>query len=170
MDSSVLVLDASAFYAGIPFLGASKCYTTNLVFDEVRHIKKSQQALEALIDAGILGIIDPEEKYLKQAGQMARKSGDAAKTSAADISILALALHFRAEGMEPAIVTDDYAVANVAELEEIKVSYVMTKGIRKVGRWVRYCSACGISYGSDAKICRVCGNKLRAKLRAKKQH
>ncbi len=157
-------MDASAFYAGIPFLG-SKCYTTNEVFDEVKHIKKSQEALEALIDAGNLQILEPESSYLKDANELARKSGDIAKMSKADLAVLALALHFKRSRTDPIVVTDDYALANTAELAGIKVSYVMTKGIRKVGRWVRYCSACGKSYGSEEKICKVCGNRLRTKLK-----
>jgi hypothetical protein len=64
LDSSELVLDASAFYAGIPFLSSSKCYTTNLVLKEVIHIKKSYSALEFLIDAGNLEIIE-EEQFLE---------------------------------------------------------------------------------------------------------
>ena len=163
-DSSILVLDASAFYAGIPFLG-SKCYTTNEVFDEVRHIKNSHEALEALIDAGNLQILEPESSYVKDANELARRSGDIGKMSKADLSVLALALHFKRSKNDPLVVTDDYAIANTLEMAGIKVSYVMTKGIRKVGRWIKYCSACGKSYGSEEKVCKVCGNKLRMKLK-----
>ena len=141
------------------------CYTTNDVFDEVKHIKRSHAALEALIDAGNLRLVEPETIYLKDANELARRSGDIAKMSKADLSILALALYFKKSKNEPVIVTDDYAIANTAELAGIKVSYVMSKGIRKVGRWIRYCSACGILYSSSEKICQVCGNKLRMKLR-----
>jgi rRNA maturation endonuclease Nob1 len=85
--------------------------------------------------------------------------------SKADLSVLALALSFKGSKNEPLLVTDDYAIANTAELAGIKVSYVMTKGIRKVGRWIRYCGACGKSYGSEEKICKVCGNRLSTKLK-----
>jgi len=158
-------LDASAFYAGIPFLGSSKCYTTNDVFDEVKHIKRSHAALEALIDAGNLRIVEPEANYVKDANELAKRSGDIAKMSRADLSVLALALYFTRSKNEPLIVTDDYAIANTAELAGIKVSYVMSKRIRKIGRWIRYCSACGILYSSSDKVCKVCGNKLRTKLK-----
>jgi UPF0271 protein len=157
-------LDASAFYAGIPFLGSS-CYTTKEVFDEVKHIKGSHAALEVLIDAGNLKIVEPEVDNVKDANELARKSGDIAKMSKADLSVIALALHFRGSENEPLIVTDDYAVANTAELAGIKVSYVMSRGIRKAGRWIRYCSACGILYSSE-DVCKVCGNKLRMKLKS----
>ena len=157
-------MDASAFYAGIPFLGSSKCYTTNDVFLEVKHIKRSHEALEALIDAGNLVILEPESGYVKNASELAKKSGDIAEMSKADLSVLALALYFKQSKNEPLVVTDDYAITNTAQLSGIKVSNVMTKGIRKVGRCVRYCSACGKSYGNSAKVCKICGNKLRMKL------
>ncbi len=164
-DSSVLILDASAFYAGIPFLGSSMCYTTNEVFDEVKHIKKSSGALEALANAGNLKVIEPQADHLKEAHQLARSSGDIATMSKADLSVLALALYFRETENEPLIVTDDYAIANTAGLAGIKISFVTNRGIRKIGRWVRYCSACGILHDSSESVCRICGNKLRAKLR-----
>lgn len=165
LDSSV-ILDASAFYAGIPFLGSSKCYTTSTVFDEIKHIKKSFDVLETLIEAGKLEVRDPDEKYVRTAMVMARKSGDLAKLSYADTSIIALALEMK--DSNPLIVTDDYAIANVAELASIKVSHVMGKGITRVGTWIRYCSICGILYKRNEKQCRVCGNKLRTKLKSKR--
>ena len=54
------VLDASAFYAGTAFLSGKKCATTSAVFEEVSHIKSSHAALEALMDAGNLSIVDPD--------------------------------------------------------------------------------------------------------------
>ncbi len=164
-DSSILILDASAFYAGIPFFGSSRCYTTNEVFDEVKHIKGSYAAVEALMDAGNLMIVEPEADDVKNARELARRSGDIVKMSRADLSVLALALYFKRSKDEPLIVTDDYAVANTAELAGIKVSYVMSRGIRRVGRWIRYCNACGILYYSSEKVCKVCGNRLRMKLK-----
>lgn len=164
-DSNVLILDASAFYAGIPFLGSSRCYTTNEVFDEVKHIRKSSGALEALVNAGNLKIMDPQASHLKEADQLARSSGDIASMSRADLSVLALALYCRETENEPLIVTDDYAIANTAGLAGIKISFVMNRGIRKIGRWIRYCSACRILYNSDESVCKICGNKLRAKLK-----
>jgi len=167
LDSSV-ILDASAFYAGIPFLGSLKCCTTSEVFEEIRHIKRSFAALEALIDAGNLQIREPETEFIDTARRMAERSGDLVKMSEADLSVIALA--FELKNSSPLIVTDDYAVANVAELSNIKVSYVMSKGISKIGTWIKYCSACGIVYRANEKQCRVCGTKLRSKLKRSQKH
>ena len=38
------ILDASAFYAGVPFRSSEDCYTTSLVYDEIQHIKKNHDA------------------------------------------------------------------------------------------------------------------------------
>jgi UPF0271 protein len=125
--------------------------------EEVKHIKGSQGALEALISVRNLRVIEPDADSARKAKTLAEKSGDT--MSKADLSVLALALQLKGT-----IVTDDYAIANTAELAGIKVSYVMTRGVRKVGRWVRYCAACKVSY-RNGEVCNVCGNKLRKKLR-----
>ncbi len=162
-----MILDATAFYAGIPFLGPStRNYTTGEVFDEVMHIKRSHEALDALIASGNLIIMEPEPRYLVEAKDLARGTGDITKMSAPDISVVALALQHKASGEDVSIVTDDNAVANVAAMSGIKVSPVMGRGIRKAGRWVRYCSACGGAYGGGQRTCQICGNRLRMKLRA----
>ena len=42
------ILDASAFYAGVPFRSSEDCYTTSLVYDEIQHIKKNHDVLGTL--------------------------------------------------------------------------------------------------------------------------
>lgn len=151
------MLDATAFYAGTPFLSAGKQYcTTTAVFDEVRHIKKSFAALEALMDAGILVLMDPDSKNLELATSTAKKTGDHQKLSQQDISVLALA-----KQLDAVLVSDDYAVANVAASMDIAVQSSSGKGIKQVRKWISYCSACGMAFGPDAKECRLCGNKLK---------
>lgn len=127
-DSSV-ILDASAFYAGIPFSGLLKYCTTGKVFEEIRHIKSSISAIEVLVQTGNLKVIEPEAKFINSARYAAKKSGDLIKMSEADLSVIALAFELR--GSNPLLITDDYAVANVGKLSNIQVSYVMSKGITK---------------------------------------
>ena len=61
------------------------------------------------------------------------------------------------------LIKDDFAVTNVAKKLKIKTSSLMTKGIRKVGKWISYCSMCGKEF-SKQKECPICGNKLNRKL------
>ena len=62
MDSRVL--DASAFYAGIPFSSSEPNFTTSLVYDEIQHIKKEQDAVQILIETKRLTVQDPEPDFL----------------------------------------------------------------------------------------------------------
>ena len=159
--ASNYVFDAGAFYAGIPFLSSGSCCTTQAVFDEVKHIKKSLYAIEALIDSGTLRVINPDMSNIEKIRIAARKTGDYQKLSQADISIIALALQLKA-----ALLTDDYAVANVAATLKIPVESSSSKGIRETRKWTAFCSACGRSFGPNVNECSLCGNKLRRKYKA----
>jgi rRNA maturation endonuclease Nob1 len=64
--------------------------------------------------------------------------------------------------------TDDYAAANVATFMEIPVRSMSAKRIKEVRKWITYCSACGKTFGPDAKECSLCGNRLKRKYRKKK--
>jgi len=149
-------LDAGAFYAGIPFLSSDKYCTTQAVFDEVKHIKKSHGAIDVLLDTGSLQVIDPDKDSIQKVKTAARKTGDYTKLSQADVSIIALALQLKI-----ALLTDDYAVANVAIALKLSVQSSSSKGIKETRKWIAYCSACGKAFGPNAKECPLCGNKLK---------
>jgi UPF0271 protein len=157
-SSSRHALDAGAFYAGIPFLSSGSYCTTQAVFDEVKHIKKAHGAIETLLAAGSLEIIDPDKNNVERAKVAAKKTGDYQKLSRADFSIIALALQLQVK-----LLTDDYAVANVAAALKIPAESSSSKGIRETRKWIAYCSACGRSFGPTAKECPLCGNRLRRK-------
>ena len=154
------VLDATAFYAGVPFTSQDSYYVTSLVCDEIKHIKKSHGALEILLDSKRLIIQDPKEEFSKIVRNTAKKTGDLNSLSREDISCIALSLELDTE-----LISDDFAVSNVAKQLGIEVKPIMTEGIKIIGKWIRYCSSCGIS--SNDSICPNCGNKLRRKLVAK---
>jgi endoribonuclease Nob1 len=152
-------VDAGAFYSGLVFLSSALRYcTTHAVLDEVKHIKKSHGAIEALIESNTLQIVNSDRKSIQKVVSAARETGDYARLSEADISIIALALQ-----LQIVLVTNDYAVANVASTLKIPVKSVAGKGIRQTRRWIAYCSACGRAFGPNAKECRLCGNRLRRK-------
>jgi endoribonuclease Nob1 len=152
------VLDAGAFYAGIPFLSSGSHCTTEAVFAEVKHIKRSHAAIDVLVDLGKLRIIEPDQSDVEKVVEVAKKTGDSAKLSEADTSILALAL-----SVKKTLVTGDYAVANVANVMKIPVRSTSSKGIYEVRRWITYCSACSRTFGPNTNECLLCGNKLRRK-------
>lgn len=160
--TSDMILDASAFYAGVPFGSPDSYYTTQAVYEEVEHIKGRQNAVRALVDAGKLTVMSPDPIRMKSAREAARETGDLPDLSVEDLSVLALAI----QTGHP-IITDDYAVSNVAKMLGMAVFPVMTRGIRTVGTWAYRCPACN-KPRRPAASCPVCGATLRRKLRRKK--
>lgn len=151
------VLDSSAFYAGIPFGSNEPSYTTSLVYDEIKHIKKNHDAVDILIETGRLTISNPESEFIEIVRNTANESGDLHELSVEDISIIALSLKLNAE-----LITDDFAVSNVAKNLNIQVFPVMTDGIKNIVSWTYYCPGCGNNF-SESIICPKCGNKLKRK-------
>jgi len=152
------VYDASAFYAGVPFASPEQGLTTTIVFEEIKHIKKSHGALDILLDTDRLKIQDPDPNQIETVSNLAKKTGDAQKLSDADISAVALAHQLSAS-----LITDDFAVSNLAKNLKLQVLPIMTKGIKDVGKWIHYCSGCKKGF-SGLEFCPNCGNKLNRRL------
>tara|TARA_B100000029_G_C17514087_1_gene937397 strand:- start:911 stop:1393 length:483 start_codon:yes stop_codon:yes gene_type:complete len=152
------VLDATAFYAGIPFSSQATHYVTSLVFDEIKHIKKNHDALQILINSNRLLIREPQTKFQIRVEQCAKKTGDIGSLSKQDISSIALSLELNTE-----LISDDFAVSNVSNKLGITIIPLMTNGIKVSGRWIFYCPACKEDFSGE-KNCLICGNKLKKKL------
>lgn len=151
------VLDATSFYAGIPFASQEQSFTTPLVFEEIKHIKKSHDAVQALIDLDRLKIIEPDQENTNFVLEKAKNTGDLSELSKEDISILALCVQLNGE-----LVTDDYTVANVAKHLNLKVIPIMTKGISKILDSAYICPACNKVFEKISN-CPICGSKLKKK-------
>ena len=152
------VLDATAFYAGIPFVSNDSFMTTSTVYEEIEHIKTKQGILEMLQQTNRLQIRDPDNEFISKVKDTADETGDSATISEQDISIIALALENKI-----GLITDDFAVTNVARQLKIQTSSLMTQGISTVGKWISYCSMCGKEFSKE-KACPICGSKLNSKL------
>ena len=152
------VLDATAFYAGMPFVSNDPFMTTSAVYEEIQHIKKKQGVLEMLQQTNRLQIRDPSEEFISVVRDTADKTGDSVTISKQDVTIIELALENNIE-----LITDDFAVTNVAKQLKIQTSSLMTQGISTVGKWISYCSMCGKEFSKE-KECPICGNKLSRKL------
>lgn len=152
------ILDASAFYAGVPFSSSEDCYTTSLVYDEIKHIKKNHDALGTLLETNRLKIREPDPESTKTAIKASKDTGDFPQLSKQDISIIALCIELNGE-----IISDDYAISNVSKNLGLKISSIMTKGIEDVGMWIHYCPGCRTNHTSG-KECPMCGTPLKRKL------
>jgi len=151
------VLDSSAFYAGIPFSSNEPSYITSLIYNEIEHIKKDHDAVRILIETKRLTVCDPEHQFVIIANDAAKKSGDFPNLSDGDVSSIALSLQLKGE-----LVTDDFAISNVAKNLNIDVIPVMTNGIKNVIIWKYYSPGCKSNF-SKVSECPRCGNKLKRK-------
>ncbi len=152
------ILDASAFYAGVPFRSSNDCYTTSLVYDEIKHIKKNHDALGTLLETNRLKIREPDKESTNTAIMAAKDTGDFPQLSKQDISIIALCIEMNGE-----IISDDFAISNVAKNLGLKISPIMTQGIKDVGKWIHYCPGCRTNH-TNKKECPMCGTPLKRKL------
>lgn len=152
------ILDASAFYAGVPFRSSDDCYTTTLVYDEIKHIKRNHDALGTLLETNRLKIREPDKESIAVAINASKDTGDFPQLSKQDISIIALCIELKGE-----IISDDFAISNVARNLGLKISPIMTNGIEDVGKWIHYCPGCRTNH-KTGKECPMCGTPLKRKL------
>lgn len=139
-------------------------YSVPEVTEELRNQTGPAYRLSASVAAGKLKIHSPTRESLDEVAKNATLLGDQLSLSKADSGVLALALDLRREGMDPTIVSDDYAVQNVAESVHLAYQSLATWGIRQRFDWTYFCPACYRRYsGSQTEVCQVCGTKLKRK-------
>ncbi|MCL4437189.1 MAG: nucleotide-binding protein [Thaumarchaeota archaeon] len=163
----VTVLDATAFYAGVPYTSLATYYTTDSVVKEVSHRKAKSVSIEDLVEAGRLRIYNPSTRSEERVQAAAQRSGDFSSLSGADISVVALALELKERGSDVTVISDDYAVENLSSILGIKRVSVMTGGIKKVVEWLTYCPGCGKVFRDQGlQVCDVCGSTLKRKFKS----
>ncbi len=133
-------------------------FTTSLIFDEIKHIKKNHDAIGALMERKRLKISDPDAGFVDKIKAASKKTGDFNQLSKQDISVIALCLQMNGE-----IITDDFAISNVAKNLNLKVLPLMTSGINDVGNWIHYCPGCKKNFESGYEG-PLCGTRLKRKL------
>ncbi len=158
LEEKVLVPDTSALIAGFtPSLEKRKQYIVPKVLDEARSMPLKLK-LETAMNSGQVRMQQPSQEFVEKVENKVEKTKD--HVSPTDIQILALAKELQKAGKDPEIITDDYAIQNLAELLNIKYSHVAKPGISEVYEWERKCLACGRRYSEDIEKCRICGSKL----------
>ena len=134
--------------------------TSHKVLDEVME-GRERTYIEATIEQGQLEIHSPSKKSIEKIKMAARRTGDLEKLSEADIDVLALALGFKSESKKNVdIITDDYAIQNVADYLGIKVQPIAFPKIRKQIRWKKKCPNCGKKYKLEEYECPICCTDL----------
>jgi UPF0271 protein len=102
--------------------------------------------------------MDPDRESVIRVREIAVKRGEAEGLSPTDIEVLALALQLQA-----CIMSDDYALQNVARSMSIIVLPIRQKGAKNI-RWKFRCSGCG-RYYTEPGECKVCGAIIQRKLK-----
>jgi UPF0271 protein len=104
-----------------------------------------------------LRVEEASPESVEEVRMAARKTGDIHKLSETDIKVLAKAVDEIKKGNEVVLVTDDYAIQNVAMSLGIKFDGILHRQISKEFKWVKVCRGCGRRIESE--ICPVCGSE-----------
>ena len=157
MSEPAYVLDSTAFYAGIPYQGNGRYYTTYLVLEEVKH----NNVGSSLIQSRVM-VTEPSPESLNTVKTTAIMTGDIGALSRTDLSLLALGLDLKKGEGGVSLVSDDFAVRNVADVLSIPLAPTTMKGGEwKNMIWKIYCRGCGKTYTNPKlTVCPVCGTQL----------
>ncbi len=144
------VLDASAFINGNASL--LKGYTTPEVLSE---LKSTEANAYTWVIGERVKVEEPLPYFIKKVRRTLREIGET-RLSAADVSVLALALQKRLP-----LVTDDYHLQNVALYLGIPVYDTGFGLIKRIVKYVWKCEACGREYPPGTRVCKVCGGRVK---------
>lgn len=151
-------MDTSAVIAGfVPGITEVRQVTVQEVLDEAKDLC-SKLELETAVDAGKISVIEPSEAALAEVRKKVSQTGD--RVSKTDMKILALSLDILRAGDNPKLLTDDYAIQNLARMFGIRYQVVVMPGITKVIVWKVVCPSCGRTYNVKEAVCKVCGAAL----------
>ena len=149
-----LVLDSSAFFSGIELSG--ELYTTPSVVSELKDLL-SKARFDLLGESG-LQVIRPGKEAFVRVRDAASRWGEGEVLSGTDREVLALAVE-----LDAGILTDDYALQNVAGRMGLTVIPLLQNGARGF-RWRFKCSGCG-KYADGPGECPICGAMIKRKLK-----
>jgi len=158
VSRGVYVLDTSAVIAGfVPGIIDVRQVTVREVLDEAKDLC-SKLELETAVDAGKILVMEPSKEALVEVKKKTRQTGD--RVSNTDVKLLALSLDILRAGDKPEMVTDDYAIQNLASIFNIPYRRVVMPGITEIFTWQMICPACGRKYAAAFTKCEVCGSEL----------
>jgi len=100
----------------------------------------------------------PEPETVERVGGPPGETGDLATLSDTDVRLVAASFELDAR-----LVTDDYAMQNVAEKLNVSVEVIAQEGIDEQRDWRFQCAGCGREFDENHDRCPVCGSDLSRK-------
>jgi UPF0271 protein len=149
----VRVLDASAFIHDYEPDGPAASIPA--VRDELEDA--AAYRYDAMAGGG-MEVQVPGDGALAAVREAARETGDLDVLSETDVRLLAAA-----HELDAAVVTDDYAVQNVADELGVPVEVIAREGITERRDWNFQCQGCGREFEESRDRCPVCGSDLARK-------
>ncbi|OWP57446.1 MAG: hypothetical protein B2I17_00600 [Thermoplasmatales archaeon B_DKE] len=147
------VVDTSAIISRkLDLLNTSLIFPSS-VLGEIRK-GRLRRILDALSPE--IRIYDPSAGSRNEVASVSKKSGDISVLSETDIDVIATARDLNAT-----IITDDYAIQNVAEFMGIPFTGSDLNRIANKITWKFRCTGCGKFYSFDTGTCRICGHSLK---------
>ena len=147
------ILDSSVFIRG----HAREGQTATVVEVSGELVGEARLRFEAMRGGG-MQIQVPQEKTIQEVIQIANKTGDSTVISRTDICLIAAAIE-----LEGVLVTDDYAMQNIATEIGLRVEGIAMEKIKEKRNWVFKCGSCGKESKTMQKDCPVCGGELSRK-------
>ena len=147
------VLDASAFIH--EFETDEATATIPRVRDELKDA--SAYRFDAMEGSG-MHVHIPDDESVERVRRAAGSTGDRDELSETDARLLAAALE-----LDGTLVTDDYAVQNVASQLDVAVEVVAKEGIEEQRDWLFQCAGCGRAFEENRDRCPICGSELTRK-------
>jgi UPF0271 protein len=147
------VLDASAFIH--EYHTNEQMATIPMVREELED--ESAYRFDAMEGAG-MHIHIPSDETVEKVERAARELGDHEELSDTDVRLVAATFE-----LDGTLVTDDYAMQNVADRLNVTTEMIAREGITEQREWLFQCQGCGREFEEDKDRCPICGSPLSRK-------
>jgi UPF0271 protein len=147
------VLDSSAFIN--EYHTEERIASIPMVREELED--ESAYRFDALEGSG-MHLHVPDAETVERIERAARETGDLAELSRTDVRLVAAAFE-----LDSPLVTDDYAMQNVAEKLDVTVEVIAQEGITEQRDWLFQCAGCGREFDENHDRCPICGSDLSRK-------
>ncbi len=154
------IADSAVFIMGYP-VESTLLITVPSIVNELKSSEAAMRFDLAREDGARVEM--PLPHMIDEVVGMAEHTRDMEELSTTDIDILAKALERKDDA---ALLTDDYAVQNVAVMLGIDVKPVVQKKIRDILVWEKQCVGCRKRF-DEGDVCPICGSELKKRRKRK---